>query len=267
MAERKRQHLSRLRQAALAALLVVGTARLAHAQGTIIVSFEIPPDLAVQVGGPFYFDAKVQNTSTDTVRVNFGHHGKWNYEFSLVNPDGTTTTISPYRQIGPGPKGTIVVEPNQMRRRRVVFNEWQTFARPGEYILKLRLTVLLSSSANVSWQKEFFEDLRVNVAPYNPASLKGTCARLADSAVSQAEGDLAADASLALSYVSDPVAVPFLAKVLKEGSAAARPSAVRGLTRVGTREAQEALRSKLSTADPELKARIESALTQFPPGI
>ena len=266
MTPRRPRLSNRLRQAALAALLVMGTSRMAYGQGTIVVSFEIPPDLTVQVGGPFYFDATVQNASTDTVRLKFGHHGKWNYEFALVNPDGTTTAIPPYRQIGPGPKGTIVVEANQTRTRRVIFNEWHNFAAPGEYVLKLRLTVLLSSSANVSWQKEFFEDLRVNVAPYNPASLKETCARLADVAAGPAEGDAAADASLALSYVSDPVAVPFLAKVLREGTAAARPGAVRGLTRVGTREAQEALRSRLPSADPELKARIESALTQFPPG-
>ncbi len=266
MTERRPLQPNRLRQAALAALLVIGTARLAYGQGSVVVSFEIPPDLTVQVGGPFYFDAKVQNTSTDAVRLNFGHHGKWNYEFSLVNPDGSTTAIPPYRQIGPGPKGTIVAEANQTRTRRVIFNEWHNFAGPGEYVLKLRLTVLLSSSANVSWQKEFFEDLRVNVAPYNPVSLKETCAKLADAAVSETVSDAAADASLALSYVSDPVAVPFLAKVLREGPAAARPNAVRGLTRVGTREAQEALRSKLPTADPELKARIESALTLFPPG-
>jgi hypothetical protein len=61
------------------------------------------------------------------------------------------------------------------------------------------------------------------------------------------------------------MAVPFHARVLKEGLPAARANAVQGLTRIGNREAQEALRAGLATADADLKAKIESALTQFRP--
>ena len=252
--------------AAIFAVLLIGTARLAHGQGTLMVNFEVPADASAQVGGPFYLNARVENSSNATVRVNMGHHGKWNYEFSLVNPDGTTTALSPYRQIGPGPKGTVTVEPNQVRTRRVLFNEWYSFTNPGEYILKISLTVLLSSSANVSWQKQFFEDLRINVAPRDPERLRETCAKLADAALAATEDDAAADASLALSYVLDPVAVPFLARILKDGPTLAQANAVRGLARVGNGDAQQALRSNLSTADPQLKAQIESALSQFRPG-
>jgi hypothetical protein len=203
--------------------------------------------------------------STDTVRVNMGHHGKWNYEFTLVNPDGSTTPIPPYRKLGPGPKGTILVEPHQIRSRRTLLNDWTTLTQPGEYALKVRLTVLLSSSANISWQKEFFDDLKLTVAPRDPEKLKAICERLTEAALKTSDAEAAAEASLALSYVQDPLSVPFLARVLAEGSPAVRAHAVVGLAKIGNREAQEALKAGLATADADLKARIESALTQFRP--
>ncbi|MBI4164989.1 MAG: HEAT repeat domain-containing protein [Acidobacteria bacterium] len=251
---------------ALALLFVIFSVPRAHAQGTILVEFSIPPDSAFQVGSPVYFDTIVQNTSIDTVRVNMGHHGKWNYEFILLNPDGTTFAVPPYRKIGAGPKGIITVEPGRTRSRRMVFNDWYTIAQPGEYTLKVRLTILLSSSANVSWQKEFFDDMKIVVAPRDPEKLKATCEKLAEAALGTADADAASDASLALSYVVDPLAVPFQARVLKEGSPGARANAVQGLSKIGNREALEALRAGLVNADPDLKAKIESALTQLRPG-
>lgn len=254
-----------LLEAALAAVLLILAAPVSHAQGTIVVGFNVPADAAFQVGAPIYFDTFVENSSTETMRVNLGNHGKWNYEFTLVKPDGTTASIPPYRKIGPGPKGTITVEPHQKRSRRVVLDDWTALTQPGEYTLKVRLTVLLSSSANISWQKEFFDELKFSVAPHDPDKLKATCERLAEAALGTSDPDAASDASLTLSYVLDPMAVPFLARVLKEGSPAARANAVLGLTRIGNREAQEALRAGLATADADLKAKIESALTQFRP--
>lgn len=254
-----------LLQAALAALFLILAAPLSYAQGTLVVGFSAPADAAFQVGAPVYFDTFVQNSSTDTVRVNMGHHGKWNFEFTLMNPDGTTSPVPPYRKIGPGPKGTITVGPHQTRSRRLVLNDWTALTQPGEYTLKVRLTVLLSSSANISWQKEFFDELKFSVAPHDPDKLRATCEKLAEAALGTADAEAASDASLTLSYVVDPMAVPFQARVLKEGSAAARANAVQGLTKIGNREAQDALRAGLATADADLKAKIESALTQFRP--
>lgn len=250
----------------LALLGLTLAAPCARAQGTIVVSFDVPPGSAFQVGAPVLFETKVQNSSTDTVKVNLGHHGKWNFEFTIVNPDGTTVAVPPYRKLGPGPKATTIVGPNQTTARRAIFDDWHTFTRPGEYLLKVRLTVLLSSSSNVSWQKEFFDDLRIEVAPYDAEKLRATCENLAKAALNATDPQAAADASLALSYVGDPVATPFQAMILREGSSAARANAVRGLSRIGNPEAKEALRAGLASADPEIKAKIESAIAQFPPG-
>jgi hypothetical protein len=254
-----------LLETAFAAVLLILAAPASHAQGTIVVGFSVPAESSFQVGAPVYFDTFVENSSTETMRVNLGHHGKWNYEFTLVRPDGTTSPILPYRKIGPGPKGTITVEPHQKRFRRVMLDDWTALTQPGDYTLKVRLTVLLSSSASISWQKEFFNELQISVAPHDPDKLKAMCEKLAEAALSATDADAASDASLVLSYVVDPMAVPFHARVLKEGLPAARANAVQGLTRIGNREAQEALRAGLATADADLKAKIESALTQFRP--
>ena len=244
-------------------LALEGTAR---AQGTVAVTFEIPSEPPVQAGGPVFLDLKLQNSSTDTVRVNMGPHAKWNYEFTLVDASGAAREIPPYRQYGPGPKSTVTLGPHETHTRRLVFNEWYTFRNPGDYTLKVQLTVLLSSSANVSWQKEFFDDIRVQVAPHDAERLKETCARLAATALDPSAGEAAALHSFALSYVTDPVAVPYLARILKEGAPAARENAIRGLARVGTSEAVEILKSNLATADSQLRTQIQSALSQIRPG-
>lgn len=252
-------------QAGLALAAVIFSASIAHAQGTIVVGFAVPPDTEFQVGAPIYFDTAIQNSSTDTVRASMGHHGKWNYEFALVNPDGTTTAIPPYRKYGPGPKGLVTIGPNSTRLRRVVLDDWTTLPKPGEYTLKVRLTVLLSTSTNVSWQKEFFNDLRIVVGPRDPEKLRAMCERLTETALTASDADVAADAAMTLSYVQDPVAVPFQAKILAQASPAARASAVDGLVKIGNREAQEALKAGLATADADLKTKIEAALTQIKP--
>ncbi len=249
---------------ARAALLTVLVEATGLAQGTVVAMFEVPKDPPVLVGGPVFFNVILQNSSSDGVRVSLGHHGKWNYDFTLVAPDGTATPIPPYRQYGPGPRGTVQLEPHQTVVKTVLFNEWHTFHNPGEYVLKLKLAVLLSSSGGVSWQKEFSDNLTIKVAPRDPDKLREICATFVAPAVSanESDGAAAAEASLALSYVVDPVAVPFLARVLKEGSPTARENAIHGLARVGNPEALEILRSSLASADPALKSKIESALSQ-----
>jgi hypothetical protein len=173
--------------------------------------------------------------------------------------------VPPYRKVGPGPKGLITVGPHQTRVRRVVLDDWTTISQPGEYTLKVRLTVLLSSSGGISWQKEFYNDLKLVVGPRDPEKLQTLCERLTEAALHSPDPDAAADAAMTLSYVQDPMAVSYQARILSAGSPAARSSAVTGLARIGTPEAQEALKAGLATADPDLKSKIESALTQIKP--
>jgi len=249
----------------LSLMLLIASPR-ASAQGTIVISFDVPPDASFQIGAPVFFETRVINSSTDTVRVNMGHHGKWNYEFKIVGPDGKTFDVPPYRKFGPGPRGRLTAGPNQTVVKRGILDDWYVFKEPGEYILKVRLTVLLSSSANVSWQKEFFDDLKVVVAPLDEEKLHAACNNFAEQALHGETPSDRADALLALSYVTNPAAIPAQSRILQSGPKAMKAEAIRGLIKIGSTEAKEALRAALADADAEIKAQIESALAQFPSG-
>ncbi|MGH9453986.1 MAG: HEAT repeat domain-containing protein, partial [Terriglobia bacterium] len=93
--------------------------------------------------------------------------------------------------------------------------------------------------------------------------LEEICRSLATAAESP-NAEVALRAGKTLSYVSDPVAVPYLAEVLCK-SDFAQVLAVQGLARIRTPEALKILRSHLDTKDPALKAGIEGALSG-PPG-
>ena len=71
----------------------------------------------------------------------------------------------------------------------------------------------------------------------------------------------ASKAAYALSYVDDPLAVPYLGRVLKE-SFAGKYAAISGLARIGDPEAVQLLTSYSKTADPEMKLQIENALQE-----
>jgi hypothetical protein len=247
--------------------MIAALATRASPQGTLNVAFSFPEPVA-QANAPVYLDVKLQNNARDRLRIYLGQHGKWNYDFTIVEPDGTRTLAPPYRQYGPGPSGNITLGPHETRVRRLLLNEWYVFRKPGEYTVSVKLASLLRTTTSTSWQAEFSDKLTLRVEPRNPERLKETCENLAAAAVApdSPHAGQAAEAAFTLSYVVDPIAVPYLARVLKEGAMAARENAVRGLARVGTADAVEILRSNLTTTDPALKVQIESALSQIRPG-
>ena len=232
---------------------------------TMTFSFEEP---VAQVNGPVYLDVKMQNTGTEKLRVGFGYHGKWNYDFSVVEPDGTKVAVPPYRQYGPGPSGNVSIDPLGTETRRLLLNEWYIFRKPGEYTVNVKVAALLRTGTSTSWQSEFSDKLTLQVAPRDPAHLEEICENLAAAAVTANPADSAVtdDSAFALSYIPDPVAVPYLARVLRKGTYAGREYAIRGLARVGSPDAIEVLKANLHNADPQIKTQIEDALAQMRSG-
>ena len=249
-----------------ATLLLVFTPPVRAQQAmTMTFSFAEP---VVQVNGPAYLEVKMQNTGSEKLRVSFGYHGKWNYDFFVVEPDGTKVAVPPYRQYGPGPSGNVSIDPQGTETRRLLLNEWYVFRKPGEYTVNVKVAALLRTSTSTSWQSEFSDKLTLQVAPRDPARLKEICENLAAAAVatSPPDSNTATESAFALSYIPDPVAVPYLARVLREGNSAGREHAIRGLARVGSPDAIEVLKANRHNADPEIRSQVEAALAQIRSG-
>jgi HEAT repeat protein len=89
--------------------------------------------------------------------------------------------------------------------------------------------------------------------------LRSTCAKLAEDSL---KSDWVArhQAALTLSYIEDPIAVPFLKRVLKEGEGGSIVDyAVDGLVRIATLEAVDALMDAART-NTSLQNRIRVGL-------
>jgi HEAT repeat protein len=94
----------------------------------------------------------------------------------------------------------------------------------------------------------------------DPERLKSVCEELRTGAMNVNAGE-ASKAAVTLSYVDDPIAVPYLGRVLKE-SFAGKDAAISGLARIGNPEAVQILTSYSQTADPEMKLQVENALQE-----
>jgi hypothetical protein len=99
------------------------------------------------------------------------------------------------------------------------------------------------------------------VTPRDPKRLDSVCEGLRKGAMNVNAWE-ASKAALALSYVDDPIAVPYLGRVLEE-SFAGKEAAISGLARIGNAEAVQLLTSYSATADPEMKLQIENALQEI----
>ena len=96
-----------------------------------------------------------------------------------------------------------------------------------------------------------------------PSNLKKECATLSKRVADADSYEEAAEAALALSYIKDPVAVPYLKKALTSNQMV-EGITVKGLERIGSDEAIEALTSAQKSLSREtIEESIKPALARI----
>jgi HEAT repeat protein len=103
------------------------------------------------------------------------------------------------------------------------------------------------------------------VTPRDPERLESVCEGLRKRAMNVNAWE-ASKVAFALSYVDDPLAVPYLGRVLEE-SFPGKEAAISGLARIGNPEAVQLLTSYYTKADPTLKPLIDNALQAIRPRV
>ena len=109
------------------------------------------------------------------------------------------------------------------------------------------------------------QELTLTVEPRDPERLQEVCDRLAKAAAGYSDLAVLREAADALSFVQDPVAVPYLTQVLAYHNLVSG-IAVKGLVRIGSPEALQALKSNLPTAGPNLKMMIQGGIQEIEAG-
>jgi len=189
---------------------------------------------------------EVHNGMTKPVVVTVGALVRQYFDFSLTTPSGQVLHKDPFNHqvdivsIG---DGKITVAPGADYKEPLVMNRWFPFESLGTYSLTSKVTSDIETADGDFQAESQTAQLRVN--PRDPSRLNKICADLEQQAEIATTVEAAQFPALALSYVNDPVAVPYLARLLSAHTLA-YATAVTGLERIGNDDAAEVLLSALN---------------------
>ena len=242
-------------------LFLPSVGRAAPTAGVTIL-FTIPESKA-SLHEPVYIRFSIHNGLNEDVRFDMGLDGEHNFEFSVKKPDGALVRIPPY----PYPSSVLgnaaeraPLPPGKTFTKTLLLNEWYEFPAPGRYVVDAKLGGEVQTVSGTPIAPALASEIPIQVTPRDPERLKSVCEELRKGAMN-VNAWQAAKAAFALSYVDDPIAVPYLDRVLKK-SFAGKYAAISGLARIGSPEAVQILTSYARTANPEMKLQVENALQE-----
>ncbi|KAA6462100.1 HEAT repeat domain-containing protein [Acidobacteria bacterium AB60] len=212
------------------------------------VSYRLEHDRVSQ-GEPVLVDVDVSNTTQTPIDIDLGGDGVENISFMVLRPDGQRVMRQPVdgsNQIVFS--GRVHLEPGQTFKEAVVLNEWTDFNGIGHYVVTLGLKS--DSSSRV--------DLDLEVSGKNLRELELRCSELSDRITRGVSAQDSLAAAKALSYIRDPIVVPFWGKVLNRSDFG--EDAAAALARVGNSAAAMALVSHLEIKDPQTRGAVRRAL-------
>jgi len=201
----------------------------------------------------------IENRGQEAVGVDLGHNRKSKLQFVIVDPDGVETNAPRLSEAGFGRVGRVRVEPAAEYRQRIIVSEWYTFARPGTYTLKGRLVDPVTTQVGVSVGNTF-ESARIEILPENTAAIESICQQLVARTKVSSSAEDAAEASVALGYVRNPLVVPYLRQVLEEGTPDAKLNAAAALGQLGTADAISGLLANVDAANTDVREVVLRSL-------
>lgn len=202
----------------------------------------------------------IRNRSSQTVKADLGTQGVQHFAFTVVRPDGTKSHMTPPVTEGFRPMGTVEVLAGQTFVKEVLLGDWFSFDLPGRY----EVTVLLNGPIFAGEQSPIVDSgahLTVTVGTRNEQRLQKVCASLADKILAGGKYEETEAAARELSSVNDPVAVPYLKRVV--GIRPLAPIVIAGLGRIRNISSVETLISLLSSPDTDTIMLARTSLTRI----
>lgn len=249
-----------------------------------LMSFSLP-NQTVTLNEPVILLATFENASGHSVKVDLGANKVGAFRFAVTNPDGDRAELKPFSRRSEGIvfTGAVELQPGHSYAHRILLNRWFDFSSLGDYLVEAQLDNRRETGHEQSTDLSGTFRASIKVVARDPERLRARCEILAQEVINSTSVDEAVDGALALSYVRDPVAVPFLQQIL-EARKAVEQYAITGLQGVGNIEAVSALLAatkitrdgdetgelarmallnlKAETSDPAIKKLIERALKE-----
>jgi hypothetical protein len=155
---------------------------------------------------------------------------------TLTTPNGQVLHKDPLEgkiDIVTAGNGKIVVAPGGDYKEPLVMNRWFPFESQGKYSLTAKLTSDIETPDG-SFQAET-QTAHLLITARDPTRLSKICTDLEQQEEMASTAEAAQFPALALSYVNDPIAVPYLARLLSAHTMAF-DKAIPGLERIGNDE-------------------------------
>lgn len=203
-----------------------------------------------------------RNRGVDRITLTLGIDNSQFFSFTLTDPDGKGIRSTPLRTEGfSGGTGKAVLEPGQTYTQAILLNQWFAFSAVGTYFIKPELTTGAETrKGNVI--PILGETIRLQVTPRSPAQIERTCDDLEKQIESAPSAQSAQEPALFLSFTTDPICVPYLARALHDRKLVER-RAIEGLERIANPEAVEVLKSALDDHYGDIATAARDALVRM----
>jgi hypothetical protein len=222
----------------------------------ITVSYLVP-STKITLHEPVVWRFQVHNSSSVAIQLDLGKNRNENFIVSYTGPQAGAPQTVRLRKGGFGAVGLVSVAPNETYEQDMLLNQWVSFAESGKYEIEIRLLQQESSRVEVHPFRTTIE-----ILPLDPTRLRDVCSGLAQKVDDASSYQKASDAALALSFVRDPIAVPYLQRVLY-AKQLVEPIAIGGLEQVGNEEAARVLVDALNGMSPDVALIARAALERM----
>jgi hypothetical protein len=202
------------------------------------VSFNL--ESTITLNQPVAIEVAFRNQGADIFELDLGYNDQTRFHISIIAPDGNQIDLPLSYVHGTAFSGRHFVKQKDIFTKLLVLNEWYDFLREGHYRIKVTLDIpLVKNTSKLAQYQREEALLELTILPRNEAALKQTCENLLLRV--QKDREIYDIGSLAeqLSYIKDPIAIPYLAKLAETKEV--ESIAVNGLRRIGTDEAMEAM--------------------------
>lgn len=236
----------------------LATAGTAEASGAV-VSYRAPSEVVLHE--PVIVQVSFSNETADSIHIDLGFNRQTGFALQIKLPDGSVVAPQIARR-GLGRTGRLLLRPNDTASHDLLLNDWLSFDQLGLYEISIRLTQPIETQSGVLLETPTATRFTLLVGPADQATLRSVCGRLSEKILQSPRAEDRLDAARALSYVRDPVVLPFMRKVMASTN---KQDAILidGLVRLGDAGAKALLNEVLLSKDEERAALARSGLQRL----
>lgn len=223
----------------------------------IVVSYTLEDSL-LSLSQPLILELSVYNNSSKPINLDLGPDLKANFIFTVTWPNGITVQLPQWWREGIARIGEISVAAESQFSERFVLNEWSDFRELGKYTLEIKLATSIQSEDGNKIQEVRPYSTSFEILPRDEEVLVKKCEEWIKIIETSSSSKEDKEAALALSYIRDPIAIPYMKRALDSGSYVEN-QIMDGLARISNWSAVKLLISIIDEVDENEIANINSS--------